>query len=239
MNYFKIRKIFIREMILKFEKLYSVKISNWTPNPYYKIKYIFINEFSSLLAFIFFKSKINPNSITILNILLALFAMTIFILDLENYIYLSLFIFFSKNVLDNVDGFIARLQKSTSILGNKLDILSGIIYYYAILISLFFHNFAQSEDNEIFIILIIILISDLIHKRKFITKKNEKNKNFEKKIIYKILKTLNFDGRTKTTDFIISIIIIEKLIFTELISTILIYLFLIPKLSRNIYYFLK
>ena len=96
MNYLKIRKIFIREMILKFEKLYSIKISNWIPNPYYKIKYIFINEFSSLLAFIFFKSKINPNSITILNIFLALFAMTIFILDLENYIYLSLFIFFFK-----------------------------------------------------------------------------------------------------------------------------------------------
>ena len=79
----------------------------------------------------------------------------------------------------------------------------------------------------------------MIHKRKFINKKNKKNKNFEKKIIYKILKNLNFDGRTKTTDFIISIVIIEKLIFTELISTILIYLFLIPKLSRNVYYFLK
>ena len=156
----------------------------------------------------------------------------------RNYIYLSLFIF-QKNVLDNVDGFIARLQKNTSILGDKLDILSGIIYYYAILISLFFHNFAQSENNKIFIILIIILISDLIHKRKFINKKNKKNKNFEKKVNYKILKTLNFDGRTKTTDFIISIVIIEKLIFTELISSILIYLFLIPKLSRNVYYFLK
>ena len=223
----------------KFMKQYSINLSRWKPNPYIKIKYIYINELSSFFSYLFFKLNLSPNLITFINIFLAFIATFIFILDIREYFILGIFIFFSKNVLDNADGFIARIRKKTSKIGSTLDMLSGEIYYFGILISLCFHNYYVNYNTDIFYALIIIFFLDIFNKFKKVNFKNKKKKLINQTIIFKILKSINYDGRTIVTDIILVIMILEIFVNQGMISNILIYLFIFPKALRNLYYLLK
>ena len=111
-SYYKIRKLFISDISLKYQKEYKINIHNWLHNPYYTLKYKFICELASIISFLIFKTKITPNFITLINLLFALAAMLIFLFNFEQLIILGIFIFFSKQVLDNIDGFIARKKKN-------------------------------------------------------------------------------------------------------------------------------
>ena len=165
-------------------------------------------------------------------------ALAIFSLNINDLKYIGIFIFFSKNVLDNVDGFIAREKKLISLTGKKLDEVSGHVYYYSIFLSLIFHSYYLTDNIIIlffgFFIILLDLINLIYNKQEKNSIKKNKSKLFKK--IYQFLKIINFDGRTFKTDFVILIILIEILSNIYLLSTFLIYLFFIPKILRNLHY---
>ena len=237
MKYFKLRKKFIYQLVEKFKNDYGIYLS-WRDSPYIKFKYIYICEIAAFFSYFFFYFNIKPNIITYLNIILAIIA-SIFFLIGETYLQIiSLIIFFSKNILDNVDGFIAREKNLSSRFGASLDKFSGVIYYYSFLTSLIVHNYYLLNEKIILFSVILFLFLDLTN---FKIKRNLNKINYDKKnitfkkILY-ILKSLNYDGRTKITDITILVIIFELFSNLYVVSTFLIILFLILKIIRNLYY---
>ena len=228
MRYSIFRKKCFNDVIKKYKVDHKIDLNSWKTSPYIKIKYLYINEISAFAGLIFYKLNISPNTITLANIFFAIVATIIFVFNFESFYILGLLIFFSKNIFDNIDGFIARITNKTSRFGHKLDFFSGIIYYYGVLISLTFHSFFQSKDLNLIYALVLITLSDLFNINK--------TKN---KFIYKIYNFFNYDGRTTKTDFILLIILLEKKLNDFDFSYYLIILFLIIKLSRNLYSIIK
>ena len=237
-NYLKIRKLFISDISYKYKKEYKINIHDWSSNPYYVLKYKYIYELASIISFAIFKTKVTPNFITLVNLFLALLATLIFFFNYIQFKALGISIFFSKQVLDNIDGFIARKKKLFSTYGKKLDEFCGHIYYYSIIISLIAHNYHLSQSNKIIILGLLIISLDLINiffKKKIKTLKNKNtNSYFKNKLDF--FKFLNFDGRTLKTDFLLLVIIVELSFNFFTISNFLIYIFVISKLFRNLYH---
>ena len=238
MKYAIFRKKCFNDVIKKYKVNHKIDLKSWKTNPYIKIKYLYINEISAFVGLIFYKLNISPNTITLANIFFAIVATIIFVFNFESFYILGLLIFFSKNIFDNIDGFIARITNKTSRFGHKLDFFSGIIYYYGVLISLTFHSFFQSKDLNLIYALVLITLSDLFNINKTKNKQFIKNQ-IKKKFIYKIYNFFNYDGRTTKTDFILLIILLEKKLNVFNFSYYLIILFLIIKLSRNLYSIIK
>ena len=86
--------------------------------------------------------------------------------------------------------------------------------------------------------MVLITLSDLFNINKTKNKQFVKNQ-IKKKFIYKIYNFFNYDGRTTKTDFILLIILLEKKLNDFDFSYYLIILFLIIKLSRNLYSIIK
>ena len=141
MNIIKVREEFIDDITTKYKNQYYINLKSWFPNPYYTLKYKFICEIASILSFFCIKMKITANIVTFLNLFLGALAFVIFALDITKYKLLAILIFFSKQILDNVDGFIARKNKSSSKFGKQLDSLCGHVYYHSVLFSLALHNY--------------------------------------------------------------------------------------------------
>ena len=105
-------------------------INSWKKNIYLKMKYYFIIEIASVISWLSFKFKVSPNNLSCLNVFLAFLGAVCLSVPYATYNYLALIIFFSKNVLDYADGFVARVSKKTSTTGAFLDEWSGIIFYF-------------------------------------------------------------------------------------------------------------
>lgn len=242
MNYKYLKNKYIKEVHKKFKENYKIDLGPGSSNKYIEFKYAYNNYLGAILAFISIKMNLSANFITYTNIFFAVIGFLIFFLDIENYKYLGLIIFFSKNILDNVDGFIARYKNETSKYGDKLDFYSALFYYSAVLLSLAFNNYYISDQVVILTMSILILILDFLNPIKlFKSKKNIKklkNKIYSN-IFYKLLRFINYDGRTSVTDLIIFIILIEIISGKFILSTTIISLFLCFKIARNFYYIYK
>ena len=125
------------------------------------------NYLGAIFAFGAIKSNLSANFITYTNIVLAIIGFLVFLLNLENFKYVALLIF-SKNILDNVDGFVARFKKETSEFGDKLDFYSALFYYFAVLASLALNNFYLTNHYTILITVLIIFILDFLNPIKFL-----------------------------------------------------------------------
>lgn len=240
MEFFKIRKIYLKDTFEKFQRQYKIDLKSWY-NPYKKLKYIFINEAGAIFSFIFFNLNIKPNYITLLNILSALTVFLIFLLNINNYYYFGLFLIFSKNILDNVDGFIARVKKQTSKFGDRLDYLSAKIYYYVILSSFFIHTVNFKNNFYLWILFIFIIVLDLTNPGKKLSKNKKKTKVFKlkKNKLLRLLAFFNYDGRTNIVDFMTLIMFLEIILQKIIFSITLCFLFALIKILRNFFYSYK
>ncbi len=230
----------MKDTFEKFQRQYDIDLKSWC-NPYKKLKYIFINETGAIFSFIFFNLNFKPNYITLLNILSALTIFLIFSLNINNYYYFGLFLIFSKNILDNVDGFIARIKKQTSKFGDRLDYLSAKIYYYVILSSFFIHSVNLKNNFYLWILFIFIIVLDLANPGKKLPKNKKKTKVFKlkKNKLLRLLAFFNYDGRTNIVDFMILIMLLEILLQKIIFSIILCFLFALIKIIRNFFYSYK
>ena len=239
MRMFKVRQKFIDDITSKYKNQYSINLKSWLPNPYYTLKYKFICEMASFLSYFFLKSGITANFVTFLNLFLGIVALVIFALNINELKFLAIIIFFSKQILDNVDGFIARKNRSSSKFGAKLDSICGHVYYHSVLISLVFHNYYIFNEVIFLYLGLISLLLDIL-----IIKNKKKKYNFNIRSLpinnfYIFLKIINYDGRTIKTDFILFIILIESFFYPLNISFLLIFVFLTPKLLRNFFILYK
>ena len=198
------------------------------------LKYKIICEIASILSYIFLKIKLSANVITFINLFLAILALQIFALDDTKFKAIGILIFFSKQILDNVDGFIARKNNSSSPFGKKLDAVCGHVYNHSILFSLAFHNY-YFFNNSVFLILgICAFLLDISIMKIEKVKKNFSGHYLKNSKIYLLLKIINFDGRTMKTDFILLMIVMETFLFSINVSFLLLFIFLIPKVLRNL-----
>ena len=166
MNFSIIREKFIKETKDKFLKLYKINLDNMFDNPYAYIKYKYIFELGSIFSYFFLKISLSPNKVTLLNIFFCLLTLIFFLINKEILVYIALLIFFSKNILDNVDGFIARYKNKKSLFGEKLDLWCGKFYYHTILFCFGLNNFYLSKNPYLVIIVLIIFILDYMAPKK-------------------------------------------------------------------------
>ena len=68
-------------------------------------------KYPLFFSYLILKTNITPNFITLFNLFLGVVAFIIFAGDIHQLKILGLIILFSKQILDNVDGFIARKKK--------------------------------------------------------------------------------------------------------------------------------
>ena len=242
MKYINLHKKYIAEVHQKFKKQYGINLGVGSKNIYIRLKYMYNNYVGAFFVFMSIKLNLSANFITFSNAALGLIGLLIFTLNLESYKFIAMLIFFSKNILDNVDGFVARFKKETSEFGDKLDFYSALVYYYAVIISFSLNNYYKSFDNYIIISLILIIVLDVfnpIRIKKFKTKLIKVKKNIYKKTLYKIFRFSNYDGRTVITDFMLLIMIVEIFLNIQFLSKFLLSLFLLFKFLRNSFYIYK
>ena len=220
MNYSKIRKIHFNRNIKIFKE------DGWDykflTNPYRKIKTLLNLEISAFFLYLICKTKIKPNSVTIFGVFWVYFgSLCLISLKLE-YIYLGLFIYFTKLIPDYIDGALAYIKNQQTEEGHNLDLWAGKVNRIGVLFGVLIYLFKSYGNNYFlylfFYLVLISVISSVIHsnqKNKIVYNKEIKshsnnNKNSKKNNeIISILKFFNYDGRSSYSDFIILLIIID------------------------------
>ena len=96
-------------------------IYNWRRNPYTFLKMQIYQSASAFLVFWLMKTRIKPNTITVIYALAGLLAGFLLAIPTKATVILAGIIFFSKGILDASDGQYARLSGQTSYTGDILD----------------------------------------------------------------------------------------------------------------------
>jgi hypothetical protein len=96
-------------------------IYNWRKNPYTFLKMQVYQTVSAVLVYWWLKTKIKPNTITVIYALAGLLGGALLAIPTQTTVILAAIIFFSKGILDAADGQYARLSGQTSDIGDILD----------------------------------------------------------------------------------------------------------------------
>jgi len=246
-NFLSIRKQLVKDVYNKFK-------TNRLGKNYSKIKALICLELGAVFAFIFIRLKIKPNVITFFYILLILIATVLLASGQRNLIYLGIFIFFFKNSLDLIDGFIARITGETSEIGHKLDTWAGSISLICFQLALGLYVYSKSLNiNYLYLTLIIVSLSAIDFKKHYLSLTSSKNNNkiynyrnsLSKKYkkspnlifyyLFKILEILNYDGRSRYTDLILLLIIIENYQNQLILSNIVVYIWVLTNVAKFLY----
>lgn len=99
----------------------GVDIGDFRRSPYTFLKIRFYLEISTVLVYFLQKTKIKPNTISIIYGLMGILGGILLAIPNDYTIISALFIFFTKTVLDATDGFLARVTNQTSLTGHILD----------------------------------------------------------------------------------------------------------------------
>jgi len=102
-------------------------LDDWKRNPYTFLKMRFYMEVSSVLIYWFLRVGIKPNTLTMIYISCGIVGGVLLSIPMKITIYLALFIFFSKSIIDNCDGHVARITNRVSLTGGILDNYGSLI----------------------------------------------------------------------------------------------------------------
>ena len=227
---------------------FQIDIDDFKSNPYTFLKWRFYLETSSLLLYALVRTNIKPNHISLVYAFLGI--LTLLFLSLSNqnkiFLYLGLFLAFSKSILDACDGYIARLKNQKSISGFILDPYGAYINAIGFQSGIGFY-LANTYDKDYFLYLVFLIpfcyairlkpyaYSSLLHeiienKNQLDTKhplknkksdlKNSKLAKLEKSNLRKFYNLfLNiFDDRARSVDLIILLFLIETIFDLKLIE---------------------
>ena len=222
----------------------DVDPNDWKKNPYTFLKTRYYIEIGSILIYFFINTSITANSITLSYIALAPIAAIMVSIDNNFAIAIGIFIFFNRSILDWIDGFWARHKNQISYKGAILDSYGAkigtisfnvgvglfcfnnngnIVFMYLTIFLLFLHSNIIREYSSS---LILRDISNNSIEAKITTNKNPNLGNFQlsKKYLNFIPSSLlNFfynicDGRARSVDTILLLMIIDINFKTELLT---------------------
>ena len=220
------------------KKIYSVQFERWKNilninSPYSLIKAIYYIETASLFLFITQKIIKSPNFVTVLYILTGVVGAFLVIFSPHNcFFYLGLFMIFTKGTFDWADGALARRLNKTSFLGHALDVYGASICDAAFRVVFVFYTMNYYPEYMLlfplfaFVLLItkFKIFSDVLYYKSIKDDhaiKDKKINNFEKNLrqgkkLKKITKLYNIytsflDARARSTDFLILILLIDRI----------------------------
>jgi|TARA_Y100000389_G_scaffold168042_1_gene173506 hypothetical protein len=225
-------------------KMYSVQLKRWKElinfkSPYTLIKAIYYMETASLFLFLTQKVIKSPNFITLLYILCGVIgAFFIALSSHDFFFYLGLFMVFTKGTFDWADGPLARRLNKTSFLGHALDCYGAHLNDLAFRVAFLYYSLLNfSEWMFLFPVLTFVLLATnlrlytdfqytkiIIDPEKKIYKNNSvsKNKKQTKGIQVSNFKkwfvryTSFLDGRARSIDLILLLILINEKIYYDL-----------------------
>ena len=226
------------EKVLKSD--YNFDMNNWSSSPYTCFKIRFNIEISVLIVYFLKNININPNHISYIYALSAFVASICFYSNNVIIIFLGIFLFFFKGVIDNADGLLARLKFRTTNLGAIVDTWGGMVSEICFMLALGLYLFNHtSQITYIWLMIFSIIFKSIDIKRYayafvgagkynqsiFLKEKNNtksKSKKIIKRLNKNIFKRLIIDGfnyNARTMDLILFGIVVEllnkELIFTH------------------------
>jgi len=224
--------------------LFNVDPNNWRKNPYTFLKCRYYIEMSSLIIYFFISSNITANTITLIYILLAPIAGILLSLNNNITIFIGIFIFFNRSILDWVDGFWAKHKNQVSLKGALLDSYGGKIGLLCLNLSIGLFCFNNTGENIFLYLTIFLLFTNSVLVREYSSSlilrevsNNEievnitPHKNLNKSNFYNSKKYISFlpkiildlfynilDGRARSVDSILLLIIIDIYFKSNLLS---------------------
>lgn len=230
-------------------------LDDWKHHPYTFLKSRFYMELSAVLVHFLLKTKIKPNTVTIIYGLSGVVGCVLLVIPSSTAHFMAILVFFTKGILDWSDGHFARVTGQTSETGHVLDTYGALLNDLGFQIGLGFYV-ASKTNSSIFYYLIVLIpfcyaaglksfshnvlfekfldnrfIPDRMGRYQFV-QMNTVSKNaginvLEKyRKIYKIFFSF-LDARARNVDFICLMILIE--IFTSVSVTWIIFIAFVIK----------
>lgn len=116
------------------------ELKEWRKNPYTFLKAILYMECSAFLVLLLLKTKIKPNTITLLYILSGILGLILLSIPIKETIIISLVVFFLKGIFDWADGHLARITNQNSLGGHILDVYGAHVNEIGFYLGLGFFN---------------------------------------------------------------------------------------------------
>lgn len=151
-----IRRIHYKGQTIKLGSM-GIQMNNFFKNPYTFLKARYYIETSAFLVYTLQFTKISPNFITKIYIILSLSVLFLLASRNDTFILIAVILLFTKGTLDWADGLLARIQKKTSNLGFLLDNWGALVGSYSYLLGLGFYLYNKNQET-IFIFLSFLLI---------------------------------------------------------------------------------
>ena len=232
-----IRKFQYKYKIEKSKKLFKVEVNNFYKNPYTFLKSVYYIESSSLIVFFSQFTKITPNQLTFIYIVLGIIGCFFLASNNDILIITGSFFFFTKGSFDWADGTLAKFKRGPTEIGNLLDNWGALVGQYSFLTGL--GLYVYNKENEIIFILFTLLIMFLKvidiksysyqlfsielekakNKKNFLKKINFGHKYYlakrKKSFIYFIKEFFRsfVDDRARTIDFILLLVLVDNFYF--------------------------
>jgi phosphatidylglycerophosphate synthase len=224
---------------------------HWKSAPYTWVKGRFYMESSAVLVWLLLKTKIKPNTITVIYGFSGIACMFFLAIPTNLTIIMALIIAFSKGVLDWSDGHYARITNQTSLTGVILDIYGASLNEIGFYAGFGFYVAAKNEEIYYFYLIPILLflmgtrltifaasvlfekidsksvVNDVINGSIYNGYKTVPNEATFKAKLENVLKQF-LNARSRSIDFVCFIILLE-LVFLRINITWVIFILLITK----------
>jgi hypothetical protein len=158
----------IRELLkdqYDYRMTYVSYIDDFRKNPYTYIKVKFYLATSSALVYFLLKTRITPNTVTVFYALFGAIGGIFLAIPNNAAIFVGLFLFFTKGILDWADGYLARLKGLKTIRGHVLDVYGAYMGALGFQIGLGFYVAWRNEPYTTHLLVLTTLIPYLYATR--------------------------------------------------------------------------
>ena len=230
----RIRSALYQDVYRAEKECFDIDLSNWKKHPYTKLKSYYYIELGAVLIYFLIKTKISPNSITLVYALLGIVGACLFAVGNNTALFIGIFVFFSKAIPDWIDGHIARMKGQTSKIGGMLDEWGAQVNTICFQLAICLYVAVNTGSDIYYLLGIVISIIPAInfrtyvyqHINKSINSLNDENSssgNVEANRSFlsinslkKLVNILQYNGRSRYTDLVLLVILIE-LYFNKII----------------------
>lgn len=138
-------------------KAYSYELSIKSPTSDEVINTCFLRPLANIVVRLVFHTSITPNQITLISLILGICAAVFYNVDFKYSLMIAALLVFLKNILDGVDGQLARARAQVTRTGRFLDSIIDFVVNWAIYFSIGILLF-KTHQNIIYIFLSILAL---------------------------------------------------------------------------------